>query len=157
VAEDEYDEQEQQGERTPSEWAALRKEKKARREAEEQAQQASRELAFMKAGIDMEDPKAAYFVKGYDGDLTAEAVKAEAVRVGFLAEAPAEPAVTPETAEQRQAALAGQGAIQAAQQGATDLGGVPATAQLEDAYGKGGEEAMLQAAEQLGIHVVRSQ
>jgi hypothetical protein len=65
--------------------------------------------------------------------------------------------VAPETAEQRQAALAGQGAIQAAQQGAIDPGGVPPTALLEDAYGKGGDEAMLQAAEQMGIHVVRSQ
>lgn len=156
MTEAEVEEQEQE-ERTPSEWAALRKEKKARREAEEAANTAARELAFMKAGIDMEDPKAAYFVKGYDGELTSEAVKAEAVRVGFLAETPAEPTVAPETAEQRQAALTGQQAIVAAQQGAVDAGGVPATALLEDAYGKGGDEAMLQAAEQLGIHVVRSQ
>jgi hypothetical protein len=156
VTEAEVEEQEQE-QRTPSEWAALRKEKKARREAEEAATTASRELAFMKAGIDMDDPKAAYFVRGYDGELTSEAVKAEAIRVGFLAEAPPEGAVTPEAAAQRQAALTGQQAIVAAQQGAVDSGGVPPTAILEDAYGKGGDEAMLQAAEQLGIHVVRGQ
>lgn len=34
-----------------------------------------RELAFVKAGIDPASPQAKYFVKGYDGDLTPEAIR----------------------------------------------------------------------------------
>lgn len=37
-----------------------------------------RELAFAKAGIDPASPQAKYFVKGYDGDLTPEAIRAAA-------------------------------------------------------------------------------
>jgi hypothetical protein len=44
-----------------------------------------KELAFTKAGIPLDDPKTSYFVKGYEGDLTAEAIKAEAIKAGFLA------------------------------------------------------------------------
>lgn len=42
-----------------------------------------RELAFRRAGVDPDDPKAKYFVKGYDGELTAEAIKAEADAAGI--------------------------------------------------------------------------
>lgn len=34
-----------------------------------------RELAFVRAGIDPASPQAKYFVKGYDGDLTPEAIR----------------------------------------------------------------------------------
>ena len=34
-----------------------------------------RELAFAKAGLPLDDPKMSYFIKGYDGELTAEAIK----------------------------------------------------------------------------------
>ena len=34
-----------------------------------------RELAFVKAGIDPASPVAKYFVKGYDGDLTPDAIR----------------------------------------------------------------------------------
>ena len=39
---------------------------------------AQRELAFAKAGIDPASPQAKYFVKGYDGELTPEAIRAAA-------------------------------------------------------------------------------
>ena len=52
-------------------------------EADERAKAAERELAFIKAGIQPDDPKQAYFVKGYEGDLTPEAIKAAAVAGGF--------------------------------------------------------------------------
>ena len=45
---------------------------------------AIRKLAFSEAGVDLTDPKTKYFVEGYKGDLTAEAIKAEAVEAGFL-------------------------------------------------------------------------
>jgi hypothetical protein len=49
------------------------------------ADAAERELAFAKAGVDLADPKLSYFVKGYSGELTPEAIKQEAVNAGFLA------------------------------------------------------------------------
>lgn len=50
-----------------------------------------RELAFIKAGVDPEaDKRLAYFMDGYKGDLTAEAIKAEATAAGFLAAADTE-------------------------------------------------------------------
>lgn len=36
---------------------------------------AKQELAFVKAGIDTSNPRFKYFVKGYDGDLTPEAIR----------------------------------------------------------------------------------
>jgi hypothetical protein len=43
-----------------------------------------RENAFLKAGIDLDAPMSEYFIKGYDGDLDADAIKAEAAKVGVL-------------------------------------------------------------------------
>lgn len=43
-----------------------------------------RELAFTKAGIDPDDPKMSYFVKGYDGEMEAEAVRKAALEAGFI-------------------------------------------------------------------------
>lgn len=56
-----------------------------------------RELAFTKAGLDGDsDPRLAYFVNGYTGELTRDAIRAEAARVGFIEpDAPAEPVETP--------------------------------------------------------------
>lgn len=54
------------------------------REIEDRAAAAERELAFAKAGLPLSDPKMGYFVKGYDGDLTPEAIKAAAEEAGFL-------------------------------------------------------------------------
>lgn len=45
-----------------------------------------RELAFRDAGINPTDPKLKYFVKGYDGDATVEAIKAAALEAGFIQE-----------------------------------------------------------------------
>jgi hypothetical protein len=39
---------------------------------------AQRELAFVKAGIDPASPQAKYFVKGYDGELSSDAIRAAA-------------------------------------------------------------------------------
>jgi hypothetical protein len=59
-------------------------------EAEARAVTAERRLAFLEAGVDPNKPGAAWFIKGYDGDLSVEAVKAEAAKAGFLREAPAQ-------------------------------------------------------------------
>lgn len=54
------------------------------REAEDRAAAAERELAFAKAGLPLDDPKMSYFVKGYEGEVTPEAIRAAAEQAGFL-------------------------------------------------------------------------
>lgn len=79
------------------------------REAEARAAAAERELAFAKAGLPLDDPKMGYFVKGYEGDLTPEAIKAAAESAGFLSP-PAPEIPAEELAQHQQAAnLAGTG------------------------------------------------
>ena len=69
-----------------SEIRALEKKATKAEEAEARASAAERKLAFAEAGISLTDPKLSYFVKGYDGELTAEAIQAEAAKAGFLGE-----------------------------------------------------------------------
>ena len=49
------------------------------------AEAAERKLSFAEAGISLADPKLGYFIKGYDGDLTTEAIQAAAQEAGFMA------------------------------------------------------------------------
>ena len=53
----------------------LEKEAKELRKQVAEFQTTKREMAFVKAGIDPASPQAKYFVKGYDGDLTPEAIR----------------------------------------------------------------------------------
>jgi len=48
------------------------------------ASTAARELAFVKAGIDPELPISKYFVKAYDGELTADAIREAGIEAGLL-------------------------------------------------------------------------
>lgn len=62
--------------------------KRARREADEakaDANAAKRELALMKAGIDLDSPTGKLFVKAYDGEISADAIKAAATEYGLIA------------------------------------------------------------------------
>jgi hypothetical protein len=56
----------------------LEKEAKELRKQVAEFSVAQRELAFVKAGIDPASPQAKYFVKGYDGELTSDAIRAAA-------------------------------------------------------------------------------
>ena len=48
-----------------------------------------RQDTFRSAGIDLSDPRAKYFVKGYEGELDVEAIRMEAEAAGFIgADAP---------------------------------------------------------------------
>lgn len=80
-------------------------EKKRADEAEQklaEATKASRDLVFFKAGIDPDaDPKLRYFMNGYDGEETVEAIKEKAVADGFLS--------APEPSPELQAAAAAAG------------------------------------------------
>lgn len=53
----------------------LEKEAKELRRQVAEFSQASREMSFVKAGIKTDDPKFKYFLKGYDGDLSPEAIR----------------------------------------------------------------------------------
>ena len=142
--------------RSNDEWASLRK---ARKEADT----AKKELAFLKAGIDTTDPKMSYFVKGYDGDISAEAIKTAALEAGFIQD--------PSSTQSTQTAPSGdapldptsQAALEAGQRiasagiGAMTPGATSGQQKLQEAYLAGGTNAMLDAAEALGITVVREQ
>lgn len=59
-----------------------------------QAELLQRELMFLKAGVNPDEAKAKWFVKGYDGELTLEAIKSaatEAQILGATASAPTPP------------------------------------------------------------------
>ena len=105
-----------------------------------------RELAFIKAGVPMEDPKMGYFVKGYEGDLEPSAIRQAAIEAGFMA-APSQ-APDPRIMQAQQ----GQAAVMQASAGA-DSGYDPQSAlyQLEQAYNEGGTEQMLDVVQQYGF------
>jgi hypothetical protein len=76
----------------------LEEEIKSLRQNAVEAEQAKREMAFMKAGIDTGDSAAKYFVKGYDGELTVDAIKQAAVEARLLS-----PRVSEENLSEQQA------------------------------------------------------
>jgi hypothetical protein len=90
------------------------KEREARKEANRLRQEAEdglaarRELEFIKAGIDPSDTRMSYFAKGYDGEMTAESIKAAATAAGFL-NSPEAPGAA-DLAEHQRAAAASAGA-----------------------------------------------
>ena len=72
--------QDQQQQRDPvrSHLKKLEAENKELRQLKVEAEDAKKKLAFVEAGIDLASPMAKYFVKAYDGDMTAEAIQAAA-------------------------------------------------------------------------------
>jgi hypothetical protein len=134
---------------TNAEFAAVRRANADVKKAERERDEAKKALAFMKAGVDPESSKVAgYFAKAYDGELTPEAIRAQAVADGILQAAPP-------TAEQQaaQAALAAQQRISgAATNGlnAPDLD-LQQRQALNDAYKAGGMDGLAAAMEAAGI------
>lgn len=57
---------------------------KGKAKAERERDEAKRELAFLKAGVDTSTPIGNLLMRNYEGDLNPEAIKAEAVAVGAL-------------------------------------------------------------------------
>lgn len=62
----------------------LREKARAADEANEKLALLERKVLFNEAGIDLSTKGAQYFEKGYAGDLTVEAIKAEAEEVGLF-------------------------------------------------------------------------
>lgn len=55
------------------------------------AETAKRELAFVKAGIDPNSPMSKYFMKGYDGELSPDAIRQAAVEAQLISPPEATP------------------------------------------------------------------
>ena len=146
--EDYYDEEQPTQERTPSEWAKLRKTEKVAKEAEARAVAAERRLAFLEAGIDVNDVKASYFVKGYDGPVDPEAIHKAALEAGFVSAAAApDPAV-------QQASVAQQAIVDASVGAAPVILSGDANAQrLDEAFKTGGTAAMIAELRTMGIPI----
>jgi hypothetical protein len=53
----------------------LEKENREYKKMLAEAQEAKKEMAFVKGGLDMNHPMAKYFIKGYDGELEPDAVR----------------------------------------------------------------------------------
>lgn len=71
----------------------LREQNKALQAELAEAAEAKRQLAFVRAGVDLDSKVGKLFYKAYDGELDAEALKAEASELGALVgTSPAPPA-----------------------------------------------------------------
>lgn len=126
---------------------SLRRAASGKKKLEEELAQIRRELAFTKAGINPDDPKMRYFVKGYDGELTAEAVRAAAIEAGFLAQQTSDPGLAQVAQSQDRVMSAAAGAI------TEDASEQAALSRLEAAMDEGGIEQMLEVARQYGIPI----
>lgn len=130
---------------------SLRRAANGKKKLEQELANAKRELAFIKAGINPDDPKMRYFVKGYEGDLTADAVRAAALEAGFLA--------SQDRSEQAQAVQSAQERVMTAAAGAVieDSSEAAALARMEQAMEEGGVDAMFEVARQYGIPIATEQ
>jgi hypothetical protein len=130
-------------------------EAKARRadELEKKLAAMERKEAFRDVGLDLSKPGVGYFVKGYDGELTAEAIKAAAIEAGFLSEQPAPSNTSTDAPHPAQAAL--DGITEAA--GSPSQVGADFRAEAEKAYDEGGMEAMLDVVQKFGVPVTTRQ
>jgi len=127
----------------------LRKAANRAKQLERELNELKRKVAFAEAGIATDDPKMRYFIKGYEGEMTAEAIKQAALEAGFLhTEQPqqqADPTLEADASAQQRVMSASAGA---AYDGMTEEA---ALSRLEAAMEEGGMEAMLDVARSFGI------
>jgi hypothetical protein len=129
--------------------AAREEAETAKQAAEARAEAAERQLAFAQAGVPLSDPRSKYFVKGYEGELTAEAIQAEAATFGLTA-APAN-TITP--TEQQALTTIGQAADGAAVPGAQDYAAeYAAAAQLPP---REGQAKVAEIAARQGVQILQ--
>lgn len=145
---DDFDEVDEKPQRSDSEWAELRRARKAKEKAEKELADMRKQMEFQKAGIDPSDPKAQYFVKGYDGEVSAEAIREEAIKAGFLSTEPEQqPDLSGVEAQDRISQAAGTGIDQ------PDL----AMAALDQAFAEGGTEGMVNYLRSQGVPINETQ
>ena len=145
--------------RSGNEWKKLKNAEKERDAALAEVESYKRNEAFRAAGINPDsDPRLRYFVQGYQGDLTADAIRAAATSDGFLAAPPPpgggqEPAVDPTAAQADASQLAQAAAISAASQGASPILG-SVEDRLRDADARDGRAGVVNELTALGYPVV---
>jgi hypothetical protein len=92
---DGYDDQDQTDLVPRSQIRQLEEKAKKAGELQTQLEEMQRRVAFSEAlGTAVNDPKVRYFIKGYDGELTSEAIRAEALEAGLLTTTQPQPADT---------------------------------------------------------------
>ncbi len=111
-----------------------------------------RQQAFLRAGVNVDDPKMKYFVAGYDGEVTPEAIRKEATQAGFLG-AEERQAQADATAQLAQTQAVEDRIARAGSPTAGALGGATHEQQLEEAFASGGTQAMLAKAAEFGIPI----
>lgn len=113
------------------------------KDLERESTEKDRMIAFYRAGINPEDARTKYFVKGYEGDLDPDSIKKEARDAGFLAESGPTP--------QQQQQLDGSQRIGQVVSGSQPQGGIDKEAALEAAYTEGGVIGLERALRDFGI------
>jgi len=90
LEDDFYEDDDQPNESNPvrARMKQLEKENREIRKALAEAETARREVSFLKAGIDPAEAKFKYFVKGYDGELSAEAIRMAAEEAQLITPQP---------------------------------------------------------------------
>lgn len=143
---DDFDIEESDG----SDIKGLRRAASKGKRLEQELNQLKRELAFARAGIQMDDPKMGYFVKGYDGELSADSIRQAALEAGFLAAAASD-----QQAQQTQQFAAAQQNVMSAAAGASneDMSEEAVLFRMQQAMEEGGVTAMLDVARQYGIPI----
>jgi len=123
----------------------LRKAASRSKKLEAENQALKRQIAFSKAGISLDDPKMKYFIKGYEGDMESDNIKAAAIEAGFL--------VQREPVTDTRSHSEGQQRVMAASAGAIpeDVTEEAALSRMEAAMEEGGMEAFLDVVQQYGI------
>lgn len=114
----------------------LRKAAEGAKSARAEAEAARRELAFVKAGINTDSKPAQALLRSYDGELTTEAIRAEAKEWSLYSETEAQPAPAAEVPAEPQSVITDdERALQAMRD---DNAGSPAPVEQRqiDAYGK---------------------
>jgi hypothetical protein len=132
----------------PGDIKSLRQAASGKKQLEKELLETKRLLAFARAGIDPDDPRMKYFVKGYEGDLTAQAVREAATEAGFITVKSSESKVPQEIAEAQDRVVSA--AVGASVQNSNEAA---ILSQMEQAMQEGGVDAMLEVARQYGIPI----
>ena len=141
--EDEYDEDD-------TSIKGLRRAANKAKKLEAEMESMRRELAFARAGLPLDDPSLAYFVKGYDGDLEADSILEAAEEAGFIE------FVEDDDEEQTQQYVdPAQDRVMAAAAGgmAENVTEAAALSRMEDALKEGGVDALLSVAQEYGVPI----
>lgn len=126
---------------------SIERKAKERDDFASQLEQAQRRLAFAEAGIPLGDKRMGFFIKGYDGEMTPDAIREAAIENGFLDEG--------QTGEPGQTTVDGQVERQVVENvfsastgaGTQNPDGMSA---LYDAFEKGGADAVIKLMAETG-------